>query len=158
MIEARAVVDRVEGELAWVRLSDRVGGCGRCNEPGGCRSTGIAYAIKAPNEVFKVPNVIDAGVGDSVSLRIHDGVALRGALLGYGLGACLLLIGAAIGNGLAPGAREDIYALVGAVTGLLAAMAFNRLVMRSRGVRGGFHIEMTLAGADSCQVRQEGQA
>jgi sigma-E factor negative regulatory protein RseC len=158
MIEARAVVDRVEGDLAWVRLSGRAGGCGRCDEPGGCRSTGIAYAVKAPNEVFRVSNVINAGVGEHVSLRIDDGVALRGALLGYGLGACLLLIGAAIGNGLAPGGREDIHALVGAVAGLLAAMALNRLVMRSRAVRGGFHIEMTRAGADLCQVRLEEHA
>ncbi|NMG74038.1 SoxR reducing system RseC family protein [Aromatoleum diolicum] len=147
MIEASAVVERVEGGRAWVRLRERSGGCGRCDEPGGCRSAGIAYALKSPNEIFSLPNAIGVEAGDAVLLRMHDGAPLRGALLGYGLASSLLVVGAGIGNAVASGGREDLFALMGAGIGLVCSMVFNRLVLRSRAVRGGFEIEMARVGA-----------
>lgn len=152
MIEASAIVERVDGGRAWVRLSGRSGGCGRCDEPGGCRSTTLAYALKGPNEVFSLPDLIGVRAGEAVRLRMQDGAPLRGALMGYGLGACLLVVGAACGDALASAGREDLFALVGGVTGLLGALAINRLALRSRRVRGRFNIEM-VRGTGSCADR-----
>lgn len=154
MIDASAIVERVEGDRAWVRLHERSGGCGRCDEPGGCRSTGIAYALKAPKELFKIPNRIGAEVGDSVRLRMHDGAPLRGALLGYGLATCFVVIGAAIGDAAAPAGRGDLLALIGAGMGLVCSMLVNRLALRNGAVRGGFEIEMAREDTH-CHVAEE---
>ncbi|NMF98023.1 SoxR reducing system RseC family protein [Aromatoleum toluolicum] len=146
MNEAQGVVERVEGAHAWVRLTERAGGCGRCDEPGGCRSTGLAYALKAPNEVFAVSNSIDVRPGEFVRLRLHDGAPLRGALLGYGLSVGLLLVGAALGSALAdPG--TDLIAATGGLAGLAVACGVNRAVFRSRTLRRGFDIEMVRGSA-----------
>jgi sigma-E factor negative regulatory protein RseC len=147
MIEARAVVMRVERDRAWVRVSDRADGCGRCDEPGGCRATRIAYAFKAPGEVFSVPNRIGVGEGEHVRILIEDGAPLRGALASYGLGACLLLAGAAAGNGIAPAGEAglaDLYALAGASAGLVLAFVINRFLLRSSRWRRALRIEMVV--------------
>ncbi|MCC4117826.1 SoxR reducing system RseC family protein [Aromatoleum toluclasticum] len=149
MNEAQCVVERVEGGRAWVRLTERAGGCGRCDEPGGCRSTGLAYVLKAPDEVFAVPNSIDVRPGELVRLRMHDGAPLRGALLGYGLSVGLLLIGAALGSALAESATQDLTAAAGGLVGLAVAFGINRALFRSRSVRRGFEIEM-VRGAAGC--------
>lgn len=151
MNEAQGIVDRVEGGHAWVRLTERAGGCGRCDEPGGCRSTGIAYALKAPNEVFAVPNFIDVRPGELVRLRMRDGAPLRGALLGYGLSVALLLIGAALGSVLADPGAQDLFTAAGGLAGLAVALGINRAVFRSRTVRHGFEIEM-VRGSAGCGV------
>lgn len=149
MNEAQGVVERVEGARAWVRLTGRAGGCGRCDEPGGCRSTGLAYVLKAPNEVFTVSNSIDVRPGELVRLRMHDGAPLRGALLGYGMSVGLLLIGAALGSALAAPGAQDLSTAVGCLTGLAVAFGINRVVFRSRSVRRGFEIEM-VRGSSGC--------
>jgi len=142
MIEAKAVVTRAESGEAWVRIDDRPGGCGRCDEPGGCRSTGLAYALKAPGKVFRLPNQIGAEAGDTVRLRIDDAAPLRGALLGYGLGVVLLLAGAALGTAWAAEGQGDLFALAGGVGGLVAAVGLNRFVLRSARLRHAFDVEM----------------
>ncbi|MCK0505653.1 SoxR reducing system RseC family protein [Aromatoleum anaerobium] len=142
MIEARAVVTRAESGEAWVRIDDRPGGCGRCDEPGGCRSTGLAYALKAPDKVFRLPNRIGAEAGDAVRIRIDDGAPLRGALLGYGLGVVLLLAGAALGTAFAAEGQGDLFALTGGVGGLVAAVGLNRFALRSTKLRQAFDVEM----------------
>lgn len=149
MNEAQGVIDRVQGDRAWVRLIERAGGCGRCDEPGGCHSTGFAYAFKAPNAVFSLPNPIHAGSGELVRLRMRDGAPLRGALMGYGLSVCLLLIGAALGSALAGAGSDDPAAAAGGLAGLAASLAVNRMALRSRALRSGFDIEM-LRGRAHC--------
>ncbi|CAI09238.1 hypothetical protein, INTERPRO suggestion: probable positive regulator of sigma(E) [Aromatoleum aromaticum EbN1] len=125
-----------------MRIDDRPGGCGRCDEPGGCRSTGLAYALKAPDKVFRLPNRIGAEAGDAVRLRIDDAAPLRGALLGYGLGVVLLIAGAALGTGLAAEGQGDLFALTGGLGGLAAAVGLNRFVLRSSRLREAFDVEM----------------
>lgn len=145
MIEAGAVVERVDGAHVWVRIQGRVGGCGRCDEPGGCRSTGIAYAFGSPERLFRLPNEIGARAGDPVQLQMADGAALRGALFSYGVGVLLLIVGALIGHALAPARWGDFAALVGGAAGLLVAVIANRAMLRSAGLRAGFAIRMAPA-------------
>jgi len=143
MIEARATVMRVAGDRAWVTIQARPGGgCGRCDEPGGCRSAKIAYAFAGPSDDFVVPNAAGALPGEEVLLRIHDGVPLQGALATYGLSVAFLLIGAICGHLLAPHEGADLYALSGAVAGLIGAVIVNRVLLRSSRWRNHFTMEM----------------
>lgn len=142
MIEAKAVVVRVESGRVWVKVSDRQDGCGRCDEPGGCRSVKIAYALKPPTEVFSLPDSIGARVGEHVSVRMHDGAPLAGALASYGVGAMLLLAGAAAGHLVAGAGNSDLFALIGGVAGLAGAYGVNRALHRSRGWRRRLSMEI----------------
>lgn len=142
MIETHAIVTRIEGDEAWVRVSERAGGCGRCDEPGGCRSIGLAQALKGPDPTFRLANPIGAKVGEPVLLRIAEGAPLRGALAMYGLGVALLLIGAACGQAIAPAGGADGFALAGGVGGLAVAFVLNRVLHRSRKWRRAFEVEI----------------
>lgn len=142
MIEARATVVRVETGRVWVKVEDRQDGCGRCDEPGGCRSVRLAYSIKPPTEVFSLPDHSGLRQGESVVIRMNDGAPLLGALGSYGVGACLLVAGAAVGHFVATGGREDLYALAGGSLGILIAIGFNRLLHRSRRWRGTLAMEV----------------
>lgn len=144
MIEARAVVVSVADGQARVRVIDRQEGCGRCDEPGGCRSVKLAYAIRPPASEFSLPDTLGVSVGDEVALCLPDGASLRGALVSYGLGAVALIAGAGLGQVLG---GTDSWALGGAVAGLLAAFVLNRVLHRSRRWRGGLRVEMSRPGA-----------
>lgn len=147
MIEARAVVVGVADGLARVRVIDRQEGCGRCDEPGGCRSVKLAYAIRPPASEFSLPDTLGVAIGDEVALQLHDGASLRGAMASYGLGAVLLIAGAASGHVLAPGGLADAWAATGAVSGLFLAFLLNRILHRSRRWRGALRVEMSRPGA-----------
>lgn len=142
MIEARATVVRVEPGRVWVRVDDRQDGCGRCDEPGGCRSVKLAYSLKPPTEVFSLADNSGLQQGEAVLIRMKDGAPLLGALGSYGLGACLLVAGAALGHALAAQGREDLFALIGGSLGVLLAIVFNRLLHRSRRWRGTLAMEI----------------
>lgn len=149
MIEAEAEVVSVNEGRAHVRVLDRQDGCGRCDEPGGCRSVRVAYAIRPPRSEFSLPDSLGVAPGERVTLRMQDGAALGGALASYGLGAILLIAGAAAAFLLVPGAG-DMHALVGALAGLVLAVAANRLLHRSRRWRGALRIEMVRTSGRAC--------
>lgn len=147
MIEARAVVVRVADGQARLRVLDRQDGCGRCDEPGGCRSVRLAYAIRSPRSEFDLPDTLGVAIGEEIVLRMQDGSPLRGALASYGIGAFLLLAGAALGQTLAPAAQADAFALAGALAGLALAWLINRLLHRSRRWRGALTMHMARPSA-----------
>lgn len=139
MIEASAQVVAVFGDRMKVRVSERPGGCGRCDEPGGCRSAKLAHALGEPNAVFEVANPIAARVGERVLIRIEDGAPLRGALASYGLATVLLLLGAVVGQWAV---GSDAGTLVGALSGLAGAVSINRVLHRSRHWRHSFGLQV----------------
>ncbi len=142
MIEARGKVLRVDRGLVWVKVSDKLQGCGRCDEPGGCRSVKLAYSIRPPEDVFALPDSLGLAAGDAVLVRMQDYGPLLGALGSYGLGALLMVSGAGLGHYLAPIGHEDFYALGGLASGLLMAFVINRLFHRSRRWRGALSMEL----------------
>lgn len=158
MIEARGTVLRAAGGRAWISVGERPGGCGRCDEPGGCRSAKLAYALKGPKDVFALPDPIGVRAGDEVLIRIEGGAPLRGALASYGLGAVLLLAGAGAGHALASSSvTADLYALGGAAGGLIGAFWINRLLMLSRRWRAGLSVQM-IKTIPPCAGQGEGAA
>lgn len=153
MMEARARILRIDNGQAWVKLSGKQGGCGRCDEPGGCGSVQISHAFGMPKDEFAM--LVDSrfAVGDAVVIRIPDGAPLRAALVSYGLGTLLLLVGAALGS-LAGGAdRADAWGLAGAVAGLALAWGVNRVLPRSRSWRNSLSMELSVEEDCSRRLR-----
>lgn len=153
MMEARARILRIEDGQAWVKLSGKQGGCGRCDEPGGCGSVQISHAFGMPRDEFPMPVDERFAVGDTVVIRIPDGAPLRAALVSYGLGTLLLLLGAALGS-LAGGAQHgDAWGLAGAVGGLGLAWVVNRVLPRSRNWRNSLSMELSVEEDCSRRLR-----
>ncbi len=147
-MEAFARVQRVDRDSAWLKVTDAGGGCGRCNEPGGCRAVQITQAFGLPRDEFALPLAEGIRAGDRVRITIPDGAPLEAALVSYGLGAVLLVVGAALGAMLAGDAAADLYAAVGAAVGLILAVLFNRVLTRSRNWRA--RLKMELASEAAC--------
>lgn len=156
MIEARATVVRVEPGRAWVKVDDRQDGCGRCDQPGGCRSVKLAYSLRPPTDVFSLPDPLGLQPAERVVVRMKESGPLAGALVSYGLGAGLLVVGAAFGHALATPGHEDGFALAGAILGLLAAVGANRVLHRSRRWRGVLAMEL-VRDETACGARMEGK-
>ncbi len=150
-MEAYARVERIEQGRAWLQLNGNAGGCGRCDEPGGCRSVQLTHAFGSPRDRISLPVTSGIRVGDQVRITIADGVPLRAALLSYGLGVVLLLLGAALGTMLSEAAMADLYALFGALAGLALAFALNRVLARSRRWRMSPQMERVEAAQAAAQ-------
>lgn len=129
MMETGATVVRVADGQVWLRLQQRGGGCGRCDEPGGCRSTRLTDIFKPVGEEFCLPDALGLRVGEAVRIGVPEGAPLRAAVLSYGLPLCLvLLIGAAFAA-IAPFPNSDANVLAGAVLGLVAGVFLGRRIM-----------------------------
>ena len=140
-MQAMAQVVRVELGRAWLRVTDAGGGCGRCHEPGGCRSVQITQAFGLPKADFALPTTLELRVGDKVVISIPDGAPLKAALASYGLGVVLLVAGAALGSMWSAG---DLGAALGGLAGLMLAFVLNRLRFRSRGWRAQLRMELAV--------------
>ena len=141
-MQAMAQVLRVETGRAWLRVTDAGGGCGRCGEPGGCRSVQITQAFGLPKAEFVLPTTLELHAGDKVVVSIPDGAPLKAALASYGLGAVLLVVGAALGSMWSAVGTGDLGAALGGLAGLILAFALNRLLFRSRGWRAQLRMEL----------------
>ncbi len=72
----------VDGDTALVE-TENGGGCGRCNEPGGCRSGLIAGMFAPGPRTYRIANTIRAQAGQRVLVCLPDGAVLRSAIAGY---------------------------------------------------------------------------
>ncbi|MDR2209316.1 MAG: SoxR reducing system RseC family protein [Azoarcus sp.] len=125
MIATRAVVVRAGEGKAWVRLLEHHGGCGRCEEPGGCHAPQLAEMFRGSRKTFAVADPFGLCVDEQVRIVIDDKVPLRAAMASYGLGTALVLGGAALGVWLAPAAQADL----GAAMGLAFGVAVTTLII-----------------------------
>ena len=142
MIRVPAIVERIDGNDAWVRLRARSGGCGRCDEPGGCGSAKLGNVFWNPTTLFRVSNRAAAQVGEIVILQLDEAGGFRGAMVGYGLAIVFLLAGAACGTFLASSGAEDLYALVGLIAGLAVSCGITGRLIRRWNVLGGLGVEL----------------
>ncbi len=141
-MQAMAHVLRFEAGRVWLRVTDAGGGCGRCDEPGGCRSIQITQAFGLPKAEFAMDTTLNLQAGDKVVISIPDGAPLKVALASYGLGVVLLISGAALGSLLSADGTGDLGAALGGLAGLVLAFAVNRLLFRSRGWRAQLSMEL----------------
>lgn len=130
MIKTKAIVVRTGEGKAWLRLLEHQGGCGRCDEPGGCNAPKLAEMFRGRGRTFAVDDPFGLHVDEQVKIVIDEGMPLRAALGSYGLGTALALGGAALGVWLAPAGRTDLAAATGLALGI-AVMLFI-LFFRSR--------------------------
>lgn len=151
MMDARATVVRVADGRVWLRLEDRPGGCGRCDEPGGCRSTRISHIFKSADNVVCLPDSVGLRVGEGVLIRVPEGAPLRAALLSYVLPLALMLFMAVLCLALAPFPGRDANVLAGVLAGLLAGVAAGRWALRSGRWRQGLGLILS-QGGDSVSV------
>lgn len=129
MMEAGATVVRVAEGRVWVRLQQQLGGCGRCDEPGGCQATRLSDIFKPSGGEVCLPDSMGFQVGERVRIAVPEGAPLRAALLSYGLPLGLVLsLGAAFGA-LAPFVSGDANVLAGVVLGLLLGVVLGRRIM-----------------------------
>ncbi|MDX9698043.1 MAG: SoxR reducing system RseC family protein [Rhodocyclaceae bacterium] len=153
MIEARAIVVAVAQGRAKVRISENMQGCGRCDEPGGCRSVKLTHALGVPEQEFTLEDRLGLQPGDRVKVVMQEGGPLLGALASYGLAVLLVLLGAALGHVLASETTtRDLSAAVGMLGGLVLAVLINRLLQRSRGWRQRIALEL-VRDESSCTLK-----
>ncbi|MCX7192208.1 MAG: SoxR reducing system RseC family protein [Proteobacteria bacterium] len=119
MLETRAVVVRKDNEFTLVEASG-ASGCSVC-EGKGCGSSKVGQMFCSKPRQFKVDNRINAEVGDEVIVSVVEGAVLRGISLVYLLPLALMFAGAA--GGWFAGGRQDGYAALGALFGLVAGFA-----------------------------------
>lgn len=118
MIEARAQVVDLRGDRVRVRVDAGRGGCGRCNEPGGCGGARLSELFGPNRNEFEIENTIGALRGEEVVLCIAEDASLKAALVGYGLPVVCVIAGAAVGTALAGSGSQDAWALFGALAGV----------------------------------------
>lgn len=123
MTEVEAIVSRVDDGHAFVSLSEKPGGCGRCNEVGGCASGLLGQVFRPECRIFRLPNSINAMPGERVIVTVADGVPMRMALFTYLVPVLLLVFGAYSGVALGLAANQDVAALAGGGVGLLVGVA-----------------------------------
>lgn len=144
-MENHGVVTRLDGQYAMVEVKPVSGGCGRCHEEGGCGSNLLNESLRPQKlNIYRLPNRIDAKVGDAVMIAVPEGAVLRAALLAYLLPLLFLIVGAALGTAVAASDRD---ALIGAGGGLALGLLVLRLV-QTRLAAGSSVLSMRFAGAD----------
>lgn len=147
VIEAPGIVERLDGHDAWVRVTEIQGGCGRCDEPGGCGGARIAHAFGRPNSVFKVVADQTLEPGQAVTLVADEGAALAAALAGYGIPTVLVLALVAVGTWLGGNAG----ALLGLLVAGLASVFFVSRIARGKVWMSRLHI--TIRTDRGCTLR-----
>lgn len=128
MIEVPGEIVEVAGDRVLVRAKSRGGGCGRCDQPGGCGSAKITGALRSPELDVWLANDIGAAVGDAVLVCMADDAPLRAALIAYMVPVAGIVLGAAAGVVFA--GASDLHALLGAAAGLLLGLLLGRRLSR----------------------------
>jgi sigma-E factor negative regulatory protein RseC len=135
MIEESGRVVELEGEYAWIE-SERSTACGGCAVRKGCGTGAMARVLGQRPVRLRVINRISAVVGDRVVVGISESGLLRGSLAVYAVPLAALFAGALgghfIGGQLWPVARDPL-AIAGAVSGLLAGLAWLQRFSRRTG-------------------------
>ncbi len=128
-----SVVQTFQGPegLLLVRLEFEVnGGCGRCNEPGGCGGVSLAQPLCSKPKSMVVSDPIGLSVGDKVRVAIPDDILSRGVTRTYVISLLLFFAGSLLGAALLPDLlpvqwqiTHDVGAMIGAGVGLITAWA-----------------------------------
>lgn len=139
MTETQATVTALDGSYAIVR-TEQQGGCGRCNEPGGCGGNNLVQMMCASPREYRVLNPDGAKVGDTVTVSVAEGAVSRSAMLMYAFPLVSLLLGTIIGSVLSAG--SDWAAVAGGTIGLAASWLV--VAKRTRGAAADNRLQPTI--------------
>jgi len=120
MSQCDAIVVEVSGNQVWVEVPGRAPACGSCKTVDACQ--GGLLGLSAGPRRYRLENLIEARVGDRVSLTVAAGTLWRASLASYVLPVLLAIAGAAIGQF----AAGDAWAVIGTLTGLGCGVALLR--------------------------------
>ncbi len=93
-MEETGTVVKIEDKKAYVSV-ERKTGCETCPASGICKPSDEGLIIEAVN-------VVDAKIGDKVTVLLKPYTYLKGSLIVYGIPAVALIIGAVVGKEFLP--------------------------------------------------------
>lgn len=119
MIEETAHVVETKGEYAWVE-TERRSSCSSCTVKG-CGTGALSNVLGKRSQRLKVLNPIDAKPGEDVVVGIREQDLLKGSLAVYIVPLLLMLMGAMLGELLAPqwGSESEALSLIFGLLGLI---------------------------------------
>jgi sigma-E factor negative regulatory protein RseC len=129
----RGIVRDIREGMALVEVE--AGGCGRCHEEGGCGGQQLTQMFCSGPKQFRVPNEVEARIGDRVTIAVPAGSIRKTANLAYILPLTATIVGAAIGMPLG----GDPGAMIGALAGLVSAFLYVRRQAARRVDDPAFH-------------------
>ncbi|MCZ6516071.1 MAG: SoxR reducing system RseC family protein [Gammaproteobacteria bacterium] len=148
MIVRRGRITANDGELIGIRAELPVS-CAACGDGGGCGALALASLFgrlgPAVVQVQRPPGQ-QCRIGDRVTISISERKLLRLSVIAYLLPVASLVLGAWLGETIAPPATADLWSATGGALGLAAAVAILRLCERISPQYGG-----------ACQVCVAGQ-
>jgi len=129
MIIRRGRITANDGELIGIR-AELPTTCAACSDGGGCGALALASLFGRPSsavvEVLR-PTGQQCRIGDQVCVSISEATVLRLSVRAYLLPVASLILGAWLGDMIAPPAGADLWSAAGAVLGLAAAVTILRL-------------------------------
>ncbi len=150
MIEEQAIVVRIDGELAHLEI-ERSQPCGLCGATRGCGVSLWGRMFSGRRKGIAAPNALQLKVGDRVILALEEGGLLAGSLVAYLLPIVLICAGGLAGAWLGGSrAQSDLFAVIGALAGLLAGLA----LLKNYAAGAVQHQPTMLRRADTTVVRQ----
>jgi sigma-E factor negative regulatory protein RseC len=148
MIIRRGRITANDGELIGIRAELPMT-CAACGDGGGCGALALASLFGRPGpaivEVLRPPGQ-QCRIGDQVIISISETRLLRLSVVAYLLPVASLVLGAWLGEMIAPPAGADLWSATGAALGLAAAVALLRLYER-----------ISHQDSGACQVWMAGQ-
>lgn len=149
MIVRRGRITANDGELIGIKPEFPMN-CAACGDGGGCGALALASLFGRPGRaVVGVPRPSgqQCRIGDRVTVSISERKLLRLSVIAYLLPVASLVLGAWLGETIAPpAATADLWSATGGALGLAAAVAILRLCERINPQYGG-----------ACQVCVAGQ-
>jgi sigma-E factor negative regulatory protein RseC len=153
MIEEQAVVIRVDGERAHLEI-ERSHPCGLCGATRGCGVSLWGRLFSRQRSGISTTNDLHAQVGEHVIIGVQEGALLASSVTAYVAPLLLICAGALLGASLASSrAASDLFAVVGAVAGLLLGLAWVRFYTGGRRHDGRYQPVM-LRRAEFVSIRQ----
>ncbi len=99
MIEAKAIVTRIEAGQVWIR-TEQTGACGGCQQKMSCATASVQTML--PKREFKVDCAFPVKIGQALNVGIDDSHLLSISALLYLLPLLLMFGGVLLANTLLP--------------------------------------------------------
>ncbi|MDH5473716.1 MAG: SoxR reducing system RseC family protein [Gammaproteobacteria bacterium] len=143
MIEEQATVVALEGKDALLQ-TQRKSACQSCSVKKGCGTSVISKVVGKRSSQIRVANVLDAKLGDTVLLGVHEDALVQGSLLIYAMPLLAMLLLAVAGEFWAKvnGYNSELVAIISAILGFSGAMLMTRFVITRASLKKRLQPEM----------------